>query len=477
MQGTFVHNQPIELELASPTTNWVDRLRGGMWPKPFVFWAVVFYMGLFIIRPWEKLFPELGEMRFERLSVLGIMAVVAIYRGVLVRLTAQNLAMLFLFAAVVLSGKMAYDPELSDPQVTEFFGFTLIFFCIQKAVRSPYQVLFIVAAYVMLTTAYVGKSIWEYAFNGAAMYMMGVRRLAGVDFTYGHPNTVGTTLLCSLPFAISFYRIREQFCRTWPRRMSKLFRWVLLAHMSMSVIGVLMTKSRSAAVGLVVYACILAARQRGMARKMKWGVLFLIMFVIGFSMAPTEMQNRIRTLWDPTVEAQEDMGGAGKAAAGRWEGWVAGVAIFKKFPLTGVGIGNFADYRVEYIDYERLNAHNLPGELLGELGIVGTTAFAFYFLAYVLTLRKLQRQGQEFEQLTGDPLYRILSIGFVDGMLLLGFAGLSGHTLQQYQWYFYPSFAVSALYFVNQEIANAKRNHDHLSAEFVPGLTAEGFAR
>ena len=60
------------------TPTWVDRLRSGIWPKPFVFWAVVFYIGLFIIRPWERLFPELGELRFERLSVLAIMAIITI---------------------------------------------------------------------------------------------------------------------------------------------------------------------------------------------------------------------------------------------------------------------------------------------------------------------------------------------------------------------------------------------------------------
>lgn len=447
---------PLELELASTEQPWVDRLLRGMWPKPLVFWAVVFYIGLFIIRPWEKLIPELGEMRFERMSVLAIMAIVLLRRGIMVRFSTQNIAMLLLFASVYVSGKLAFDPSLSEQEVTEYFGFMLIFFLIQKAVRSPYQAFFIIASYLMLTTLYVGKSIWEYAFHGAAQHMMGVSRLGGIDYTYGHPNTLGTTMLCSLPFALCFYKISSQFCQTWPRQMRKLFRWVVILHVPMCILGVLLTRSRSTAVGLVFYAAILVFRQKGWVRKLRWSLVAIVVFLIGFMLAPPDIQNRIRTLWKPNIESQTGQMGAQKAAAGRYEGLIAGVAIFQRFPATGVGIGNFADYRETYVDGEALNAHNLPGELLGELGIFGTAAFSLYFLAHYLALRKLQRLGKEYQRLTGNDMYYWLGVGLFDAMLLLMFSGLSGHTLQQYQWYFYPSFAITALYFLKQAVSSAR---------------------
>ena len=449
---------PEQLELAPtelPTLElpWLDNLRRGIWPKPMVFWAVVFYIGLFIIRPWEKLIPELGEFRFELLAVAAVSLFVAFKRGPMVKFSAQNITMLLLFAAVFISGRNAWDPSLAEEEVVEFFGFALIFFFIQKAVKTPYQALFIIASYLMLTTVYVGKSIWEYAFHGAANYMMGVYRLAGIDHTYGHPNTMGTSMLLSLPFAIYFYRVRDQFCRTWPGRLRRLFPWVLRFHIAASVLGVMLTRSRSAAVALVFFAMIIVMRQRGFARKAKYGVLACLVLIIGFFLSPSDIRQRMATLWNKDA----NQFGSQKSAEGRWEGFVAGVDIFKEFPSTGVGIGNFADYRELHGDGEKLNAHNLPGELLGELGLFGTTAFAAFFLVHVLTLRKMKRAGGEFESLTGNKLYSWLYIALCDALLLMLFSSLSGHTLQQYQWYFFAAFAVVSLQYVRKELGVARQ--------------------
>lgn len=453
----IAHPQPpFELELASRDSLWVDRLRRGIWPKPLVYWAVVFYIGLFIIRPWEKLFPDLGPLRFERTSVIAIALIVAATRGVFVKLSAQNITMILLFAAVYLSGKLAFDTELAAPEVTEFFGFALIFFLIQKAVRTPYQLLFIVASYLMLTAAYTGKSIWEYALNGGAKFEMGVYRLQGIDWTYGHPNTFGTSMLCSLPFTIYFYRVRDRFTQTWPGLFQKAFRYVLLLHGSLCILGILLTRSRSTAIGVVLFAGLLVSRQHGMMKKAKWAVVAGMAFIVGFTFAPSDIQNRIRTLWDSSVEHQEGMGGANASASGRLEGLYAGVAIFQRFPVTGVGIGNFAEYRAEFVDQEKLDAHNLPGELLGSIGLLGTSAFVCFLFVHCLAVRKLSRVGKDYANLTGNDVYSLLALALYDALLLMLFSSLSGHTLQQYQWYFFASFTVVGVHFARQELAQAK---------------------
>lgn len=465
MPNTLVATEP-DFELQSSTgseMSWPDRLKRGMWPKPLVYWTVVFYMGLFIIRPWELLIPELGEFRFERLSVIAVAAIVFLRRGLFVPFTVQNISMVLLYVAVVLSGRFAWDPTLSAPQVTEFFGFLLIFVLIQKAVGSTYQMLFMIASYLMLTTAYVGKAIWEYAFHGAAMHMMGVYRLAGIELTYGHPNAFGVSMLCSLPFALYFYHIRHQLCATWPPRRRKLFAMTLLAHVGMCVLGIMLTRSRATTVGLILYAGLLISRRRGLTSKIQWGILGSIAIVAVFLLSPTDIQERIRSLWDPTVETRMQMGGANASAAGRLEGLLAGVEIFQRYPVTGVGIGNFADYRAEYIDGVPLNAHNLPGELLGELGLVGTLAFSLFFVAHYLILRRIKRTGAQYEACTGNDLFSSLGIALQDALLLLIFAGISCHTLQQYQWYFYAAFAQVALPYIRQETEYAQ-----LAAESEP---------
>ena len=457
MANSLIHPEPqLRLELAAPSISWADRLRRGIWPKPIVFWAVVFYIALFIIRPWEQLFPELGEFRFERIAVIVVALIVLLRRGPFVRFDAQNTTMVLLFASVYASGQNAWDTTISGEEVTEFFGFLLIFFLIQKAVKTPYQLIFIVACYLMLTTAYTGKAIWEYAFNGATQSMMGVDRLAGIEYTYGHPNTFGTTMLCSLPFALLFYRIRHQFCQTWPRRMEWIFKWTVICHGLIAILGVMLTRSRSTTIGLVVCAGLIVIRRRGMANKVKWGAIAMVAMLIGFALSPADIRHRLETLWNPMAEIKYNMGGSNESGKGRWDGLIAGIEIFDRFPATGVGIGCFAKYRGEFVDDIALDAHNLPGELLGEIGFFGTLAFSAFFLVHFITLRKLLKLGKEYEALTGSKTYYWLGVALFDGMLLLMFSGLSGHTLQQYQWYFYASFAITAFYFIRQEVVSAR---------------------
>lgn len=435
---------------------WLDRLRKGIWPKSLVFWVVAFYMACFIIRPWEKIFPELADLRFERIMVLLVAGTVIFTRGPFVRVTLQNVAMILLYAAVWLSGRDPYDPELTSPQVTEFLGFLISYFIIQKTVKSPYQMLFIIACYLVATAAYVFKSEWEYAFNGAAWYMMGVKRLQGDNYTFGHPNNLGITMNCSLPIALFFYRVRGTFCQTWPKLLRKAFCWMLPVYMAAAVLGVILTRSRASAMGLLVFLALLVVRKPTMSAKLKWAGSFMLICVIGFFMAPDDIRYRIQSTWDRSVEFKAGMGGANSSAEGRMEGLLAGLEIFERFPITGVGIGSFAAYRVIYVDGVELDAHNLPGEVLGELGIVGGVAFLIFFTAMCMNCWKLLKMGREFQDITGNPTYWLLGVGLADAFVLIIYGGVSCHNLQYYQWYWYATFMVCGVTYVKQELRRVK---------------------
>lgn len=434
---------------------WLDRLRKGIWPKPLVFWIAAIYMALFIIRPWERLFPTLADLRFERIMVLFVVGAVLLMRGPFIKVTLQNVAMLLLYAAVWLSGRYAFDPVASEIQVTEFLGLLISYFVIQKVVKSPYQMLFIMACYLTATAAYVFKSEWEYLLHDGGVSMMGVTRLQGINYTYGHPNNMGVSLVCSLPFALYFYRIRWQFCQTWPRLLRKLFVWALPLYGIAAVLGILLTRSRASAVGLLLFLVLLVFQKKGFATKVKWGLAFLTICIVGFFCAPDDIRYRIQSTWDASVEYKANMGGANQSAVGRIEGLFAGLEIFRRFPVTGVGIGNFALYRELYVDKIGLDAHNIPGEVLGELGLVGAVAFGLFFLAMCLNTRKLLQYGSEYQQLTGNDIYRLLGVALFDAVVLLVYAGISCHTLQYYQWYWFAAFLMLAVTFVKSEVQRA----------------------
>ena len=435
---------------------WTDRLRSGIWPKPMVFWLVAFYMACFIIRPWERLFPFLASFRFERIMVILVASTVLLFRGPFIKITLQNLSMILIYGAVWLSSLFAYNTVTSETQTTEFFGFLLSFFIIQKIVKTPYQLFFTIACYFVATAAYIFKSEWEYAFNGAAWEMMGVWRLRGINDTFGHPNNVGITLVCSLPIAMFFWRSKEVFCETWPPLMRKAFRYLVPAYIAAAILGVILTRSRASTIGMVLFLVLLVLRKGSIAARIKWGVVFATMLVAGFFLAPDDIRYRIQSTWDSSVEYKAGMGGANKSAQGRLEGFMVGMEIFKRFPVTGVGIGNFADYRKIHVDQVPLDAHNLPGEVMGELGAVGCVAFLIFFAAICINGYRLMRMGKEFGELTGHLIYYQLAVGLVDAVILLVYGGLSCHTLQYYQWYWFATFLATSVMFLKPELARAR---------------------
>ena len=81
----------------------------GIWPRSTGFWAVCFYMVLYIVRPWEKLIPELGEVKFERYATLIVLAIVVTKTGFRLRFDAPTIGILLFTAALGISAIDAVD--------------------------------------------------------------------------------------------------------------------------------------------------------------------------------------------------------------------------------------------------------------------------------------------------------------------------------------------------------------------------------
>jgi len=69
---------------------------------------------------------------------------------------------------------------------------------------------------------------------------------------------------------------------------------------------------------------------------------------------PDEQRNRIRTIWDASINES-----ATGSAEGRMAGFKAGIAMFLRYPILGVGPGCFIEYRVEHLDGVNLVSHKL----------------------------------------------------------------------------------------------------------------------
>lgn len=419
-----------------------ERLKSGIWPKSLVFWLGLFYMATVVIRPWEKLIPELAPFRFERVLGITMVMVVAMSYKWEVRGGLITLAILFFVSMMFLTAQFAVWPELCERDLTAMISTTISFFVIVFITRTTYQLQFVLFAYVGIVFVYISKAQWEYFFNGAAMYMMGVRRLAGIEYYYEHPNAVGSTVVCALPIAYYLYQVRHEFTRTWPKVYRKWFPWFLRFFACVSISGILLTRSRTAAIGLVAFAGMATfSVSQGLGKKLQRIILVGTVFVAGFLFLPGDIQGRIQTIWDPSVEASGEHRGAEESKQGRIIGFIQGIKMFEAHPWTGVGLANYKEYRQAKGDGTYLDAHNLAAEVLSETGLLGTTAFVSMLGIVFWTLMRSRKKLKRLIIHPDAPTLILIGLACLQVLGLLLLQGLASHNLHRYNWFWLAAFA------------------------------------
>jgi len=421
-----------------------DSLSNGIWPRSLVLWMTVIYVLLFIIRPWEKLIPELAPLHFERwYAILMILAVVVSGRMRL-RFDLQSISVLLFSFAMGMSGLAADVPVRTWFVPYEYLTLVVFFFVIASVIRTPYELMFVITCYVAIMTIYLAKSQWEYFVHGAGSHEMGVLRLQGLDLTFGNDNALAASVNYSLPFLYVLFLVRKDLTASWPSIWRKLFLPSLVLYTGLAVTSVFLTRSRAGALGLMFCTVLLATQGRRLGRKVLGLVAAGLLGLIVFAVLPADMQGRIRTVWDPESGPKSAQG----SAEGRWEGFLAGLKMFDDQPLTGVGVDNFIPYRVAYVDGVALEAHNLIGELLGETGLFGAAAFALLIFATLINCHKAQRLAAYAPGQTVPWMMAQVALSCQCVLLLLLFHGLAGHNLERFNWLWAGAFCALSVRFI-----------------------------
>jgi O-antigen ligase len=151
---------------------------------------------------------------------------------------------------------------------------------------------------------------------------------------------------------------------------------------------------------------------------------------------PEELQNRFHTIIDPSYGPEV----ARDSAESRTQGLLDGLNLWSQHPVTGVGPGAFALTRES-----GLQAHNLYGQVLGELGTFGSLSFIFAlwaFLANTIEISGLYKKHPAFPK---DFIYQ-LSTAVGMAVVLLLVMGYSGHSLYRYTWMWFGAFQAIALH-------------------------------
>ena len=216
-------------------------------------WMTGLWIALFIIRPWEELIPELSNYRFERVYVLTVLSVVLgtglfRFRGCM-----QTYAVLLFFSALAVCTLFAYDSSLAWSEFYKYLTLVIFYFVLLCVIRTPYQLVFIITCYIVTMATYLGKAEWEYFVHDHHQFSMGVPRLLGIEGTFGHPNSVASSTVLSLPFLQFLWWYRHDITHSWPGFVRRWFPQFLVAYFILAVTAIILTNSRSGAVGFTVF--------------------------------------------------------------------------------------------------------------------------------------------------------------------------------------------------------------------------------
>ncbi len=193
---------------------------------------------------------------------------------------------------------------------------------------------------------------------------------------------------------------------------------------------VFLTGSRTGFIGLIAAAVLLSWSSRYRLRVL---LLLVCAAVIGVVALPGELQDRFLTIVDSSRGPQN----AKESAEGRLTGLMDGLQLWEQSPLVGVGPAAFGN-----ATGRGYNAHNLYGQVLGEMGMLGAVALAGLLWAYAANGREARRRARAFR---GSPLPADVCRSVSLTILLLLLLGCAGHNLYRYNWLWLAAFQAVAL--------------------------------
>jgi len=432
-----------------------NKLNNGIWPRSFALWVTVFYMALVVIRPWEILFPWMAEIHFQRIVALLMITVVVLAKKAKWDFTFQDLSVVLFLGVLALTWQFADNQNLAFDQWYVVLATVIVYFVLRWIVRDTYELTFVLICHIVAMALYLAKAQWDYFVHNAGIMDMGVIRMIGLEYTYGHPNTVAGSIVLTFPIILSLWVLRKDITTTWPSFYKNTFPLFLISYFILAISSIILTNSRMGMVSSLFFVGLATLRTKRIGKKFAALSIGVILIVLIITLMPEESIQRFRTMWDPHAGPAS----AYASAQGRVEGFLAGIRMFEDSPWVGVGIGNFIEYRVQNLDGVALSAHSLVGQLLGENGIFGGIAFTIMILSTLVTIRHLRKATLKQEDISEKVLYNY-SLAFREIIILLIFGGLTAHNLYRFRWIWVAAFAVIGLSIAKRMIKNRLSNRN-----------------
>jgi O-antigen ligase len=386
--------------------------------RPFI--GLLGLVVVYLVQPGE-LYPVLAPLHLERTLAVFVLASF-FFHGNRFRFPLVTKWFLAFYAVMILSIEFAFWRGNSIDFCISFAEIVVYHLLIVSLVTTEERFNQLMVVFVALMGWLAASSAVLYA-EGVRIVTMGIERASGATSAGGDPNTLGTTLVSAMPLEFLLML----------KGNNKWVRMLALLVFAISVYVLIVTGSRTSFFAFGV--CLLLIMLADWKKRLKYLPIILALSPLLWMAIPQQYKARYET-----VDNLKD----DDSYQNRVLSWEGGIKMFEHNPVTGVGPQNYASANGMHYwpgkPRHFLDAHSLYFKLLGELALAGIITFS----GYIFTLFRLNaRLLREAKHSTRGVIVRKFPVYCNVALLILFFAGYSGHNLYRNTWYVFGALSAA----------------------------------
>jgi O-antigen ligase len=403
---------PLDPAVSTEGKTWVAR-RG----HTLTFVGLFLFSVILYIRPYE-FFPALSSFKSMAFYTGLVTLVIYAFNQLSTdgNLTAQpkeiNLVLL-LGVAAILSIPLAVSPADAWKTFSEMLLKTIIIFVvIVNVVRTELRLKLLLLLVLAVSIYLSVNAINDYRhglFQVGALETYDARIVGRIKGLFENSNDLAMHLVTMIPIAVGLGLGGRGLFR----------KLVYFAGSAIMVGAVIVTFSRGGFLGLVAAVLVMVRRLGRKNRVATTGALVLA-FVLFLALAPGAYSSRLSTIFDSSADLTA-------SSSQRTEVFKRSVRVALRYPLFGVGIGNFP-----HKSPRNLASHNAYTQVAAEMGMA---AMVIYIMFLVHPLRRLRLVENESFSKPDRGKFYYLSVGLQAS--LVGFMVSSFFGSVAYHWYVY----------------------------------------
>jgi O-antigen ligase len=410
---------PHSDEVATPRQ---DSRPGGEPKAAFV--SLVAFTFILLLSP-QNFFPVLSHFRIA-LLVAGVTISVVLWdrwrqRKPLLNLGRELLIATTLVMWALMTLPLSYWPGGSIRVISgDYLKAIVIFWLLANVITTPQRLRF-VAISLMLCSIPLAVAVLKNFFSG--QYLADTHRIQGYPSSLGNPNDVAFMLNLTLPLSTAiFLSVERPFVRA-----------LCLSVMGISVLGVILTFSRSGFVGLAAIGLVYFFKLAGRDSDRRWAFAALALALVFAPFLPATYVERLSTIGNIDADT------TGSAQA-RWRDNFAALEFINRHPIVGCGIGQSALALNSVRGVQWTEIHNVYLEHAVDLGLPGLALFLALLYAVFRAARGARRRAAHVAALR--DLF-LLNEGIEVSLIVFIMQGFFHPVAYNYYFYYIAGVAVA----------------------------------